>query len=71
MLYRLYSVYTITTTSKKEFLSWQTSDLYYGFKNLSADFTSAHPGYTIYPVCLNGGAIGTSLARSSMPHQAN
>ena len=82
MLYRLYSVYKITTTSKKEFLSWQTWDLYYGFKNLCADFTSAHPEYIIYSVCLNGSAILTffsqvkhatsgQLARSSMPCQAN
>ena len=46
---------------------WQTWDLlrlmYYGFKNLCADFTSAHPGYTIYPVCLNGGAVETFFSQ--------
>ena len=56
--------------------------LYYGFKNLCADFTSAHPGYTIYLVRLNGSAIETffsqvkhattgQLVRSNMPYQAN
>ena len=62
MLY-LYSVYKITTTSKRNFCHDKTWDLYYGFKNLCADFTSAHPGYTIYPVCLNGSAIETFLSQ--------
>ena len=42
---------------KKEFLSWQTWDLYYGFKNLRADFTSANPVY------LNGSAIETFFSQ--------
>ena len=66
MLY-LYLGYKITTTSRKEFLSWQTWDLlrlmYYGFMNLCADFTSAHPGYTIYPVRLNGSAVETFFSQ--------
>ena len=37
--------------------------LYYGFKNLCADFTSAHPGYTIYLVRLNGSAIETFFSQ--------
>ena len=53
--------YKITTTSENEFLSWQNWDLlrlmYYGFKNLCADFVSAHPGCTVYPVRLNGSAV--------------
>ena len=32
-------------------------------KNLCADFTSAHPGYTIYPVCLNGSAVETFFSQ--------
>ena len=59
--------YKITTTSEKEFLSWQTWDLlrlmYYGFKNLCADFVSAHPGYTVYPVHLNGSAVETFFSQ--------
>ena len=61
MLY-LYSGYKITTSSKKEFLSWQTWDLlrlmYYGFKKLRANFTSAQAGYTIH-IRLNGNAVET------------
>ena len=37
--------------------------MYYGFKNLCADFTSAHPGYTIYPVHLNGSAVETFFSQ--------
>ena len=31
--------------------------IYYGFKKLSADITSAYLWYTIYPVCLNGSSL--------------
>ena len=37
--------------------------MYYGFKNLCADFTSAHPGYTIYPVHLNGSTVETFFSQ--------
>ena len=67
MYMHLCTGYKITTTSEKEFLSWQTRDLlrlmYYGFKNLCADFVSAHPGYTVYPVRLNGSAVETFFSQ--------
>ena len=31
--------------------------MFYGFKSLCQDFTVAHPGYTIYPVWINGSAV--------------
>ena len=59
--------YRITRKSGKLFLSWQTWDLmrlmYYGFRNFCADFTTAHPGYTIYPVRLNGSAVETFFSQ--------
>lgn len=41
--------------------------LFYGFKNFCADFSAAHPAYTIYPVRLNWSAVETFSSRSSMP----
>lgn len=59
--------YSITEQTGKRFLSWQTWDLmrlmFYGFKNFCADFTTAHPGYTIYPVRLNGSAVETFFSQ--------
>ena len=31
--------------------------MYYGFKEFCADFLVRHPGYSIYPIRLNGSAI--------------
>ena len=31
--------------------------MYYGFKDFCLDFLNRHPGYTIYPIRLNGSAI--------------
>lgn len=59
--------YTITTTSKRLFLSWQTWDLlrvmYYGFRNFCEEFLNKHPGYTIYPIRFNGSAIETFFSQ--------
>lgn len=53
--------YSITETSQRPFLSWQTWDLlrvmFFGFKDFCADFLERHPGYTIHPIRLNGSAI--------------
>ena len=53
--------YCITETACRPFLSWQTWDLlrvmYYGFREFCTDFLNRHPGYTIYPIRLNGSAI--------------
>lgn len=59
--------YLITQTSNRSFLSWQTWDLlrvmYYGFKGFCEDFLTRHPGYTIYPVRLNGSAIESFFSK--------
>lgn len=59
--------YKITMKSGKLFLSWQTWDLlklmFYGFKSLCEDFQTAHPGYTICPVRLNGSAVETLFSQ--------
>ena len=66
MLY-FYSGFYNNYYTRKGFMSWQTWDLlrlmYYGFKNLCGDFTSAHPGYTMYLECLNGSAIETFFSQ--------
>ena len=53
--------YTITATTQRPFLSWQTWDLlrimYYGFRGFCQEFLQKHPGYTIYPIRFNGSAI--------------
>lgn len=55
------SGYTVTTTTGRPFLSWQTWDLlrvmYYGFHGFCEEFLQKHPGYTIYPIRFNGSAI--------------
>lgn len=35
----------------------------FGFKNFCANFIAAHPGYTIYPVRLNGSAVETFFSQ--------
>lgn len=64
---RYFSRYKITEKSGKLFLSWETWDLlklmFYGFKSLCQDFTAAHPGYTIYPVRINGSAVETFFSQ--------
>lgn len=48
---------------KKSFLAWQTWDLlrvmWFGFKGLTREFLSDHPGYYINPRRLNGSAVET------------
>lgn len=48
-------------TKGHTFISWQTWDLLrlmcYGFLEFTEDFLLRHPGYTIYPIRLNGSAI--------------
>ena len=59
--------YTITKTSSRPFLSWQTWDLlrlmYYGFKGFCEDFLTRNPGYVIFPIRLNGSAIKSFFSR--------
>lgn len=59
--------YKITEQTDKLFLSWQTWDLmklmYYGFKGMVEDFTTAHPGYTVHPVRVNGSAVETFFSQ--------
>ncbi len=49
------------------FLAWQTWDLlrlmYYGFTGFTSEFLQKHPGYTIYPIRLNGSAIETVFSQ--------
>lgn len=67
-----YIGYSITETTSRPFLSWQTWDLLrvmvYGFKGFCEDFLCRNPGYTIYPVRLNGSAIETFF--SQLKHTA-
>ena len=59
-----FSGYKITEHSGKLFLSWQTWDLmFYGFKGLCKDVTTTHPGYTIYPIKINGSAVETFFSQ--------
>lgn len=59
--------YSITETTSRPFLSWQTWDLLrvmvYGFRGFCEDFLRRNPGYTIYPVRLNGSAIETFFSQ--------
>lgn len=59
--------YSITETSSRPFLSWQTWDLLrlmvYGYRGFCEDFCCRNPGYTIYPVRLNGSAIETFFSQ--------
>ena len=59
--------YSITETKERSFLSWQTWDLlrvmYYGFRGFCHDFLSQHPGYTIFPIRLNGSAIESFFSK--------
>ena len=59
--------YKITEQTGKLFLSWQTWDLmklmFYGFKGMVEDFTTAHQGYTIHPVRVNGSAEETFFSQ--------
>ena len=67
-----YTGYSITKTADRPFLSWQTWDLlhvmYYGFKQFCVDFLDHHPGYTVYPIRLNGSAIESFF---SQLHRSN
>ena len=49
------------------FLSWQTWDLlrfmFYGFTGFCEQFLQDHPGYTIYPIRLNGSAVETLFSQ--------
>ena len=67
--------YTITQTTNRPFLSWQTWDLlrvmYFGFKGFCEDFLSRHPGYTIYPICLNGSAVESFFSKLKYNTSAN
>ena len=49
------------------FLSWQTWDLlrfmHYGFTGFCEEFLRQHPGYTIYPIRLNGSAVETLFSQ--------
>ena len=57
----------MTTTSGREFISWQTWDLLrlmvYGFKNFALDFLEEHPGYFICPIRINGSAVETLFSQ--------
>ena len=59
--------YSITEPTYHPFLSWQTWDLLrvmvYGFQGFCEDFLHRNPGYTIYPVRLNGSAIETLFSQ--------
>ena len=59
--------YSITETTQRPFLAWQTWDLlrimYYGFRDFSESFLARHPGYTIFPIRLNGSAIETFFSQ--------
>ena len=63
----LHPGYTIATTTRRPFLSWQTWDLlrvmYYGFQGFCAEFLQKHPGYTIYPIHFNGSATETFFSQ--------
>ncbi len=63
--------YSITETASRPFLSWQTWDLLrvmvYGFRGFCEDFLRRNPGYTIYPVRLNGSAIETFFSQLKYP----
>jgi len=37
--------------------------MYYGFKGMVEDFTTAHPGYTVHPVRVNGSAVETFFSQ--------
>ena len=49
------------------FISHQTWDLlrimYYGFVGFCTDFFEKHPGYTIYPIRMNGSAVETVFSQ--------
>ena len=59
--------YSVTDPASKEFLSWQTWDLiritWYGFKEFCESFIKQHPGYTVYPLWLNGSAVETIFSQ--------
>ncbi len=59
--------YEVTSTSERPFVSWQTWDLLkimvYGFSGFCKNFLERHPGYTIYPIRLNGSAIETFFSQ--------
>ncbi len=54
-------------TTKRMFLAWQTWDLLrlmcYGFTGFTSEFLQKHPGYTIYPIRLNGSAVETVFSQ--------
>ena len=37
--------------------------MYYGFRDFSESFLARHPGYTIFPIRLNGSAIETFFSQ--------
>ena len=61
------SGYKITDQTGKLFLSWQTWDLlklmFYDFKSLCDDFTTTNPGYSIYPIRVNGSVVETLFSQ--------
>lgn len=63
----LHTDYSITSTSDRPFLSWQTWDLtkimYYGFTGFCKDFLAENPTYRVYPMRLNGSAIETVFSQ--------
>ena len=63
----IYIGYSFSQTSDRMFLSWQTWDLlrfmHYGFVGFCEEFTKKHPGYTIFPIRLNGSAVETLFSQ--------
>ena len=59
--------YSITTTTRRPFLSWQTWDLlrvmYHGFRGFCSEYLQKHPGYTIHPIRFNGSAVETFFSQ--------
>ncbi len=59
--------YDFAVKRDRMFLSWQTWDLlrimYYGFIGFCEDFLRKHPGYTIYPIRMNGSAVETVFSQ--------
>ena len=45
--------------------------MYFGFKGFCEDFLSRHPGYTIYPIRLNGSAVESFFSKLKYNTSAN
>lgn len=59
--------YDFSRNSERMFISYQTWDflriMYYGFVGFCTDFLEKHPGYTVYPIRMNGSAVETVFSQ--------